>query len=169
MTTDHEQFMQIFIAAETKMRAYALSCGVSIDRVDDLIQEAAMTLWRRFKDYDPKRSFLPWALGVMHKLIQQAQRRHVRTERVLAPSVSERLAETLNAFQEVLDRKRRALRDCIEQLPAHQKDLLNLRYHEGLTLGDIALRLRKGLSAVNMTLHRIRQILLQCVEREMPA
>jgi DNA-directed RNA polymerase specialized sigma24 family protein len=50
-------------------------------------------------------------------------------------------------------------------LPAHLQSLLALRYGEQQSLAQIAQKLGRGLSATNMALHRIRQLLLECVQR----
>src|SRR5262249_32293172 len=47
----HEEFMRTFFEAEPKIRAYALSCGLPAASVDDLAQDAALVLWRRFEEY----------------------------------------------------------------------------------------------------------------------
>ena len=52
------------------------------------------------------------------------------------------------------------------ELPDHLRGLLALRYGEQRSLAQVAQKLRRGLSATNMALHRIRQMLLDCVQRE---
>lgn len=169
MLDAQEKFMQAFIGAEPKLRAYAHSCGLTIDRVDDLVQEAAMVLWRRYADYDPARPFFLWALGVTHRLIQESRRKHAKSERLLAPEVTEQLAQTCDEMAETLDGQRQALRDCVQKLPAPHRRLVDLRYNQRLALAAIARQLQKTLSAINMTLHRIRLVLLRCVEQEQRA
>jgi RNA polymerase sigma-70 factor (ECF subfamily) len=162
----HEDFMRSYIAAEPKLRAFALACGLPLEQVDDLAQQAALVLWRRFGEYDRARPFLPWALGVTRNLIHETRREGAQSRRLLAPAVAERLAEACAGLEEKIDLRRHALRGCLEKLPAHHRDLLDLRYGLGLPLVEIGSRLKRGLSAVNMALHRVRQLLLECVHRE---
>jgi RNA polymerase sigma-70 factor (ECF subfamily) len=166
MPGDHEPFMRAFIGAEPKMRAYAISCGLAMDQVDDLVQEAALVLWRRHADYDPSRPFLPWALGVVHHLVQDARRSRRRGQELLSPDVAGRLAKTCAVLSNTLDLQREALRRCVGKLPDGERVLLRARYAERQSLDAMARRLNKGLSAVSMALHRIRLALLQCMERE---
>ena len=166
MPGDHEQFMRAFIGAEPKMRAYAISCGLSMDRVDDLMQEAALVLWRRHGDYDPARPFLPWSLGVVHHLVQEARRSRRNGQGLLSPEVAGQLADTCAGLSDALDLRREALRRCTGRLPDRDRVLLHARYAERRSLAEMAKRLNRGLSAVNMALHRIRIALLQCMERE---
>lgn len=167
MTPDlHEEYMRSFIGAEPKLRAYASACGLSREQVDDLAQEAALVLWRRFDTYDRTRPFLPWALGIAHHLIQETRRKGALERQVLSPEVALQLAQTCGGMDHDIDVRRGALNRCVEKLPPHLRDLLRLRYGEHRTLAQVAQRLQRGLSATNMALHRIRQLLLDCVERE---
>jgi RNA polymerase sigma-70 factor (ECF subfamily) len=162
----HEEFMRTFIGAEPKLRAYASACGLSREKVDDLAQEAALVLWRRYDSYDRSRPFLPWALGIAHHLIQLGRRQGAQERHILSPQVAEQVAQTCSLMEGEIDVRRSALRRCVEKLPPHLKGLLRLRYGEQRTLAQIAHRLQRGISATNMALHRIRQLLLECVERE---
>jgi RNA polymerase sigma-70 factor (ECF subfamily) len=165
----HEEFMKRFIGAEPKLRSFALACGLPVGRVDDLVQQSALVLWRRFEEYDSKRPFLPWALGVARNLIHEITREGVRSRRPLAPHVVERLAESCARMEEEIDLRRNALRGCLEKLPPHLRELLDLRYGSGLSLGEMGTRLKRGISAVNMALHRARHLLLNCVQRAVSA
>lgn len=165
----HEEFMRSYIGAEPKLRAYALACGLGLEQVDDLAQQAAMILWRRFGEYDRSRPFLPWALGVTRNLVQESRREGLEGRRLLAPAVAGMLAETCASLEEAIDLRRHALRGCVEKLPPHHREILDLRYGMGLSLGEIGSRMKRGLSAVNMALHRVRQLLLECVRREASA
>lgn len=162
----HEEFMAKFIGAEPKLRAYAAACGLPPERVDDLAQQAALVLWRRFQEYDRARPFLHWAIGVTRNLVQETRREGAQTRRLLSPAIADRLAESCAGLDEEIDLRRHALRGCLEKLPSHHRELLDLRYGLGLSLGEIGGRMRRGLSAVNMALHRVRQLLLDCVQRE---
>lgn len=161
-----EEFMQKYIVAEPKLRAYALACGLKLEQVDDLAQQAALVLWRRFGDYDPSCPFLPWALGVAGHLVQETRRAGTENRRLLSPVVAEQIARTCTDMEDAIDARRRALRGCVEKLPPKYLELLDLRYGQRLSLGELANRLNKGISAVNMALHRMRQLLLDCVQRE---
>jgi hypothetical protein len=89
----HEEFMRLFITAEPKLRAYAFACGLSREQADDLVQEEALVLWRRYDTYDRTRPFLPWALGIAHHLIQK-DRQVSHAIHLLSPDVAQQLAET---------------------------------------------------------------------------
>lgn len=161
----HEEFMRLFISAEPKLRAYAFACGLSREQADDLVQEEALVLWRRYDSYDRSRPFLPWALGIAHHLIQKG-RQVSHPSPLLSPEVAGQLAETCSQMEGEIDHRQIALRRCVQRLPGHLRSVLALRYGEQRSLAEVAKKLGRGLSATNMALHRIRQLLLACVQRE---
>ncbi|HLY11325.1 MAG TPA: sigma-70 family RNA polymerase sigma factor [Planctomycetota bacterium] len=161
----HEEFMRAFLAAEPKLRAYSFACGLSREQSDDLVQEGALVLWRRYDSYDRSRPFLPWALGIAHHLIQKTRQASQATH-LLSPEVANQVAETCSRMEGEIDQRQGALQSCVDKLPGHLRSLLALRYAEQRSLAQIAQKLGRGLSAVNMALHRIRQLLLDCVERQ---
>jgi RNA polymerase sigma-70 factor (ECF subfamily) len=64
-----------------------------------------------------------------------------------------------------LDERRRALADCVRHVAGRPRDVLQLRYAQGLKPGEIAQRLRMTASAVSVMIHRTRQSLHGCIER----
>ncbi len=131
-----------------------------------LAQQAALVLWRRFGDYDPTRPFLPWAMGVAGRLVHEIRRSSRGRGPLLRLEVAERLAATCSEMEDLLDAQRRRLHNCVERLPGPLRQLIDLRYGERLSLAELAARFRKTVSAVNMTLHRVRRALTDCVQQE---
>ena len=57
------------------------------------------------------------------------------------------------------------LRACMQMLAAPSRDLLQLRYDAGLSLRQVALKLDRTESAVQVGLSRVRKWLMECVAR----
>ena len=57
-----------------------------------------------------------------------------------------------------------ALPDCIEQLSDGDRELIQLRYTEGVSVQLLAKRLNRSENAVSQSLGRIRRLLRKCVE-----
>jgi len=60
-----------------------------------------------------------------------------------------------------------AFGDCLEQLPADRRQLILERYSPGGSVQRIAADTGRSLQGLSVTLHRIRQALLECVERKL--
>ena len=55
------------------------------------------------------------------------------------------------------------LRECLQRLPQHLRDLLHLRYAEGVEAETLAERSGRDGAAVRMALMRARRLLSECM------
>ena len=58
------RFTQLWTDAQPTVNQYVASLVRDQWAVRDIVQNTSLALLRKFKDYDPSRPFLPWALGV---------------------------------------------------------------------------------------------------------
>lgn len=60
-----------------------------------------------------------------------------------------------------------ALHKCLGKIDAPARDLLTARYVTGRTVREISASSGRGYSALTMQLHRLREALAECVQRNM--
>ena len=70
-------------------------------------------------------------------------------------------AESMEGFSSL----QRALAQCLEKLTKRNRELVRIRYENGLSLEESAKKLGKPKGTVSMALYRIRTALWRCVER----
>jgi RNA polymerase sigma-70 factor (ECF subfamily) len=127
--------------------AYSLAhrmCGTQ-GLVDDVVQEAFLSLWRRLDRYDETRGEVrSWLLGIVHnsaidRLRHSSMHERRRTgsegieERVEAPERTEVQVQQREQEHEV--------HAALVALPAEQRRVIELAYFDGLTHTQIASRL----------------------------
>jgi RNA polymerase sigma-70 factor (ECF subfamily) len=64
-----------------------------------------------------------------------------------------------------VDRRAKALKRCLEKLPANQRALVAQRYAPDGSVQDIAAAAGRKVGAISQSLYRIREALLKCVEQ----
>ena len=165
----HERFISLMTRHQPDIRAFLSSVVWDRHRVEDLLQETALVLWRKYDTYDPSRSFGAWARGIALNLARQSQDRHKASEVALSAPALQAVARAYDATPEFGSDRQEALRTCLEGLPDPSRRILALRYENSMTLDAIARRLEKRLEAVHMTLSRIRAKLLSCVRQKIAA
>ena len=69
----------------------------------------------------------------------------------------------------MFETRRKALGGCVEKLRPDDRQLLQLCYADGGTIKHAAERLERPVKGVYKALARIRQALLQCVQRRLAA
>ncbi len=164
---NHRRFLQHFVASERVLTGYLLAATGSLHDAEDLLQEVSVALWEGFDRFDEKRSFSAWALGIArHKVIDWRARRG-RKEAVLALDVLESIGRAALEDSDRLAERRSVLHRCIETLPAHLREMVGLRYVDGLRLEELAAQLGRNVGAVQMALVRIRRALRDCVDRKL--
>ena len=58
---DHAQFIQLLVRHEHDLLRFVLPLVGNLADARDVMQEAAVNLWKKFDEYDPSQPFLPWA------------------------------------------------------------------------------------------------------------
>jgi RNA polymerase sigma-70 factor (ECF subfamily) len=134
---------------------------------EEVVQESFVSLWRSGARYDPSRgSVRSWVLGVVrNRTIDLFRRDSVRTGRdVSDESAVERLAARDDTEGETLRREDAVqVRGALEQLPADQRQVIELAYFGGfshseisemleLPAGTVKGRMRLGLSKLRIAL-----------------
>lgn len=162
-----EAFLGHFLRHQDDIRAVIGSMVRDRHACEDVFQDVSVILWKKFDSFDPSRSFGAWARGIAVRKVLQFFDRTRRQGPTLSADAA---AAVLDAFDETPDEgveRARALRICMERLPDRSRDLLRLRYDQGLKLKDLGERLARSLDAVHKALSRIRAALRRCVEDEL--
>jgi RNA polymerase sigma-70 factor (ECF subfamily) len=169
-----ERFLSLFLPEQGAVRAFIRSIIWDRSRCEDVFQEVALVLWRELDRYDAGRPFGAWARGVAAKVTLKGLRQARKSPVALSPDAIAALEAAFDqlAFQEAyrpVSKQQDALRHCLDRLPDRARNLVHLRYHDALELGDIALRVNSSPEAVRKALSRSREALQKCVERRLRA
>ena len=164
---DPEQFTSLFIKHERQLYGFIAAMLGHPAEVEDLLQETARGLWKKFGDYDPSQQFLPWArtfarFEVLNYLERQRTRRKYFSDEMI-----ELLAEDWERVDAQHDARILALETCVEALPDDSRRLLNDRYRDANSLQDVATREGTTPNALYKTLQRVRKALRDCVNQKL--
>src|ERR1043165_4468852 len=110
---NHERFTLLWTAAQPVVGSYIASLVPNFQEAEDLLQEVALVLLRKFPEYGPQRPFLPWAIGVAKFQVLASRRRHARNFVVAEADLLDSLASTYAEAAPELDRRASALRECL--------------------------------------------------------
>lgn len=162
-----ERLTQLWLGAEPSVRAYVGAAVGGHQDARDVVQEVALTMARRFDEYDASRPFVAWVLWLAKSRIVDHYRKQGRARRVFSEMLLDRFAEALVTQEEEKTARQEALERCVEQLPEKSRRMLNLRYAEDASVGDVAAALKSTAGSVRVMLFRIRNLLADCIEREL--
>ncbi len=164
---NHQEFVALFVRHEAAIHSFVLTLVPDAELAEDIVQQASLTMWRRFEQYQPGTSFRNWAFQVakfttMNYLVKIRRDRHVFSEQLM-----ELLADEAARESELLAAQRRALGECIEKLSDEDRRTVAGCYQESSTIKQFAEAIGQTPNAVYKRLNRIRSALQQCIERRL--
>lgn len=159
----HLDFTRQFVAAQPALHGYLISLVHDAHATDDLLQELAERLWRKFDTYDRSRPFVAWGLGFARLLAMEWRRKQQRLPLPLDTDTLDRLATEAAGEAPRHDDRLDALRACLRKLTERQRTVLRLRYQESMAVVEIANSSNRTQMAIYKVLKHAHLALLQCI------
>jgi RNA polymerase sigma-70 factor (ECF subfamily) len=123
------------------------------EEANDLVQQTFLQLHRARRDFDPEQKLKPWVFTIAMNLKREYFRRRKRrpehpleTETGPEPAVGPRGAAQVEA--------RRTLARALLDLPADQRQVIELHWLDGLEFPEVAQVVGASVSAVKVRAHR---------------
>ena len=151
---DQEAFRGLFGRYASVAKALALRVVRQPHLAEEIVQEAFLALWRNPQAYDEGRgSFRAWLMGLVHHRAVDLVRREEAHRRRAESAIGDAREETEDHAQEVAEQigrpqERRAVRAALADLPAEQREVLELMYFSGLSQTQVADRTGLALGTV---------------------
>jgi RNA polymerase sigma-70 factor (ECF subfamily) len=160
-----EQFAALWTAAQPTISAFIRTLIRDFQQADEVLQRVAVTLVRKFDQYDPSRPFGAWAIGVAKYEVLYFRRERATDKHLFGDDIVEQIAARYESFAEDVDPVRDALKHCLDQLKGRSKRIIDMRYAKGMRAVAIADEMTLSPGAVRMLLCRVREKLRRCIER----
>jgi RNA polymerase sigma-70 factor (ECF subfamily) len=164
---DQESLVILLLRERVKLLAYIRAIVRDDHLAEDVFQDVAVLAVRKRHEIQDGRHFLAWMrLSSRHVALKLL--RHRRHQPLLEETLLDRLeaewAEHDHASSADLVE---ALRRCLDRLSPHARNLVRLRYGEGLSGVRLAEVLDRSLNTVYVTLSRIHRSLGECIRQRL--
>jgi RNA polymerase sigma-70 factor, ECF subfamily len=160
-----EEFLRLYSVHQKQIYAFIGTFFRDAADVDEVVQETSIVLWSKFDEFRSDGDFLRWAFGIARLEVL----RHFRTQNKRGTPFDEYLidllAEERHRQIEYLDRRREALKLCLDKLNHRDRSLVEDCYRSGALIKHVAERLSRPANAVYQSLSRIRRTLYECINR----
>lgn len=163
-------FLALLIKHEPALRGYARSLVPDWDLVDEALQEASVTMWKKRGQLESADGFVPWSKVILRfKCLRQLEK--LRSRR---PLLSDGMLQTLaerGESRSVLDStaRGRAFHTCFSQFSAEHRELLLAPHSSTHTVVELAERRKKSPNALYKLLGRLREQLAECIQHRVAA
>jgi RNA polymerase sigma-70 factor (ECF subfamily) len=156
-----------FMAERHALLGFIYGMVRDLAATEDLLQEVWLRLAEAAEREEPIADPAKWCRGVARNLILHYWREQ-RTAKVLADSeLLDLVAQALDENPDPWADRRRALQECIDQLPPPARRLLEMKYDQGMSFAAMAERLHRSIDSLKMAMSRLRRALLECAERRL--
>lgn len=171
MTYEHEietreRLARLWSEVEGNVQAYVGAAIRGFQDAEDVTQQVALTVARRFDEYDASRPFIAWALWLAKSRIIDFYRKRDREKVIFDDEVLDKLAAALVERQPERSARQVALETCLEKLPEKSRTMLNLRYMEEQPIEAVAQAIRSTPGSVRVMLFRVREVLAECIQQQ---
>jgi RNA polymerase sigma-70 factor (ECF subfamily) len=163
---DRERFTELLRVHHTQLFGYLYAMVHDLNDVEDLYQQTAALLWRKFGEYQEGTSFFHWARSIaryeMLNFLRQRKRwKHLAFDAEVEGTLSEVFGEV---EPDLLQARLEALRECKERLEKEDARLVEACYGSQRSFRETADRLGRSPKSVYDALRRIRIGLMKCID-----
>jgi RNA polymerase sigma-70 factor, ECF subfamily len=159
-------FGELLQRDQGQLFGYIHSLVRDLNDADDLFQQVAMILWRKFGEFDQERSFLAWACGVARLEVANFLRTRSRSRLYFSDELNTLLIDAQDRMaRDEAECRRDALGKCMRKLRQRDRELLDQCYSETAGVNDVALQSGRAPQSVHNSLRRIRRALFECIRR----
>lgn len=162
---NREAVSQLLERHTRRVRDYVRMMVKDNDVADDLTQEVLIKVVKVLDEgrYADQGRFLPWMLRIAHNRVLDYFRAQKQVKTISESSAgfdiwgNKNLAEPSIEDKLISEQQANEVRTLIEELPAEQREVVKMRYYEGLSFKEIAEH--TGVS-INTALGRMRYALI---------
>lgn len=167
-----ESFVLLFVRHQRRIRAFISTLVPDPSDTDEVLQETSVVAWRKYDqiacsaDFS-EATFIKWVCTIARYEALSYLRQRKRDRLQFSESLIIDLAERQLCRSEGLEARHRALLSCIKKLRPQDRELVRECYCPDTSIKQAAADLQRPVNTVYKALSRIRNALLQCVERSL--
>ncbi len=163
-------FVGLLTEIQLPLRLYVQSLLPGDPSARDVAQHTNATVWRKRAEFAPGTNFKAWVFSIARFEALNYRKQQVRDARLLfSEELEETFAAELAMAGDDSDRRQEALKRCLQKLRAKDRELLLHRYSTSGSLADYSAKTGQTVGGLKVTLHRLRNALLGCIQKQLAA
>ncbi len=137
-TGDRQAIRILFERYQLKVYRFVLRLVANNATAEDVVSEVFLELWRHAAEFEGRAQLSTWILAIARNKAMSALRS--RIDQPLDDAAAEAIPDLSATADILLDESRRsaALRYCLQQLPAAQREIIDLVYYHGKSVEEVA-------------------------------
>ena len=162
--SEKDKYLALFVKNSHHLFNFVLTLVPNYSDAEDILQESAQIMWKKFDNFQEGTNFLAWARQIIRFKVLNYYRT-VKKEFSLDEEILDRIStESIKASKYANERKA-ALTGCMSKLPGTDLELIKLRFHESLSVQEIARQSSQSAHTLYKRISRIYVLLQNCIQR----
>ena len=159
-----DEFSVLLTESQPRIYGFILKRTADHDAAKEILQESNLVMCRKADQFKPGTNFMAWAFQIAHFQILSFKQKQYKKP-ILSNKVIELLSEEKEDNHTPL--KIDALNNCLANLPDDKRELIQRRYSKGFSVKEYACQTGQKENAISKMLHKIRNILGDCIKRKL--
>lgn len=161
-----EAFVELMTRYQGHLYGYALSLTADPETANDLLQDTNVVLWENWREFEPGTNFKAWSFRITHFQFMALRQRRLRDRLCFDNGLVAMIAIEAKELDETYEQRVASLVSCLKQMRPRWREIIQLRYSEGLAVQEMATRIGLKANAISQALFRARRSLIECVKGE---
>ena len=161
------EFVELFTRHQRRLFLLILEQIPEPVEAEEILQNVNVVIWRKCRRFEPGTNFLAWAAAIANLEVLKYRTQRAREKLVFSEEFLASVAQEVLQRSDELERRRTALKTCLEKLSRQDRTLIETRYAPGESGKGLAERIGRPVNSVYQSLGRIRRALWECVERQL--
>lgn len=164
---DGLEFSQLLLRHNQMLLRYIMTFVPRRTEAEEILQRAATALWEKFDEFDRTRDFLPWAYRFTYIEVLNYRKEQARSRLIFDVDVLNELKSTREQLEPTFELQRTALRDCLKLVNPESLQLLQRRYCDSESAGQLARETGQTVKALYRRLDRVRELVARCMHQKL--
>jgi RNA polymerase sigma-70 factor, ECF subfamily len=160
------EFVELLARHKTQLFRLIFCMVHRLPDAEDVFQQASITMWDKFSEFEPGTSFFHWAASIARfKALGFLQASSRRRQWFSDEMIDELLQLEERSSLSLQESRLAALAACREKLKQTDQALLTACYGDGRPIVEVAAGMGRPVGSVYDSLSRIRRALFHCIQR----
>ncbi|MBN1456528.1 MAG: sigma-70 family RNA polymerase sigma factor [Sedimentisphaerales bacterium] len=158
-------FLGLYSKEQKKIFLFILSMVHRQTDAEDIMQQTAAEMWRMFDRFKEGTNFAAWGITIARYRILDYRKKQVRNSLFLSEDVYRKVIQEFQAILPSSDKRKNALRGCLNKLKESDRRMLSMHYEDGFNYKQIAEKLRASKTGIYKIMARIHTNLNRCIQK----
>lgn len=160
-----EEYVELLTRHRSQLFRLIFAMVHSLPDAEDIFQQAAITMWDKFGEFEAGSDFYAWASSIARYKSLDHLKARGRQRLVFSDALLDLVAQHDQWQPETQQAKLRALANCRNKLSTKDQQLLAICYGGQESIRESAESVGRPVGSVYDSLSRIRRALYACIER----